>query len=577
MMTTLALARALRKLVALAALASLSWAAAADLPRKHAIVASHKLATDAGLEMLRKGGSAVDAAIAAQMVMGLVEPQSSGIGGGAFLVHWTAKKKRLETYDGRETAPKSATPNLFLGADGKPLGYIEAVVGGRSVGVPGTIAVLALAHKEHGRLKWADLFAPAIKIAENGFAASPRLVYAVEHDPVLASLPDLAAYFRPNGKPLQVGDIVKNPDYAATLREIAAKGAHGFYRGRIAEAIVSTVKNAPRGAVDLTPADLANYKPKKRPPLCGTYRVYKICGMGPPSSGAVTMLQTLKLIERFDVAQLAPSSPQAIHLLTEAQRLAFADRGLYIGDPDFVAVPLAGMIAPGYLAQRSKALSLQAIMDRAKIGPGKPKGANLTLRRLEVRDYARPGTAHLSVIDARGNALAMSTTVEGPFGSHLMTAGFILNNQLTDFSFEPTKDNRRLANAPAAGKRPMSSMTPTIVFDRKGRVVAVLGSPGGWRIIPYVTKTLVALLDWKMDMGQAIKVPYVASRGGPTELEKGREAELSSAAEALRAMGHEVAMPDLGVSVSGVNAIRVTPEGFDAAADPRREGTVGAD
>lgn len=527
--------------------------------------------------MLREGGSAVDAAIAAQMVMGLVEPQSSGIGGGTFLVHWDAKKKRLETFDGRETAPKSVTPNLFIGADGKPLGYIEAVVGGRSVGVPGTIAVLALAHKEQGRLKWADLFAPAIAIAENGFAVSPRLANAIERDPVLASLPDMASYFRPNGKALQVGDTLKNPDYAATLREIAAKGLDGFYRGRIAEAIVSAVKNAPRGAVDFTLADLANYKPKKRPPLCGTYRFYKICSMGPPSSGGVTMLQTLKLMERFDVSKLAPSSPQAIHLITEAERLAFADRGLYVGDPDFVSVPVTGMIAPGYIAARSRALSLQTIMDRAKIGPGKPKGANLTLRRLEVRDYARPGTAHLSVIDARGNALAMTTTVEGPFGSHLMAAGFILNNQLTDFSFEPTKDKYRLANAPAAGKRPMSSMTPTIVFDRKGKVAAVVGSPGGWRIIPYVTKTLVALVDWKMDMASAIKLPYVASRGGPTELEKGREAELGASADALRTMGHDIAMPDLGVAVSGVNAIRVTSEGFDAAADPRREGTVGGD
>ncbi len=574
---TLSLARMLRNSLLLAASLALGAAAWADapLPKKHVIVASHKLATDAGLEMLRKGGSAVDAAIAAQMVMGLVEPQSSGIGGGTFLVHWNAKKKKLETYDGRETAPKSVTPNLFLGTDGKPLGYIEAVVGGRSVGVPGTIAVLALAHKEQGRLPWADLFAPAIALAENGFPVSPRLARAIDRDPALAWIPETAAYFRPNDKPLREGDIVKNAAYAETLREIAANGAEAFYRGRIAEAIVRAVTNSPRGPVAFTPDDMAGYTAKKRAPLCGTYRVYRICGMGPPSSGGVTALQILKMMERFNVGRLKPASPQALHLFAEAQRLAFADRAVYLGDPDFVPVPLPGMIGPAYLSGRSKLISMQSVMDRMKIEAGKPKGADLTLRHLAAPDHARPGTAHVSVIDAAGNALAMTTTVEGGFGSHLMAAGFILNNQLTDFSFEPRRDNRRLANAPDAGKRPLSSMTPTIVFDRQGKVVAVIGSPGGWRIIPYVTKTLIGLLDWNMDMGAAIDQPNVTARSGPTELESGRTPEATVAG--LKALGHEVSLTEPTSGVSGLNGIRVTKNGFDAAADPRREGAVGGD
>jgi gamma-glutamyltranspeptidase / glutathione hydrolase len=573
MPSTLALHATLRKLLLIAAAIAAPFAIArADAPRRHVIVASQGLATEAGLDVLRKGGSAIDAAIAAQMVMGLVEPQSSGIGGGAFIVHWTAKTKKVETYDGRETAPKSVTPNLFIGADGKRLGMVEAVVGGRSVGVPGDIAVLWLAHKEHGRLPWSDLFSAAIDLAENGFPVSPRLAHAVARDPALGWIPASAAYLRPDGKPVEEGQTVKNHAYAETLRAIAKNGPDGFYRGPVAAAIVDAVTKAPRGAVALTLDDLTGYKAKKRTPICGLYRTYKICGMGPPSSGGVTTLQILKMMERFDVAKLKPASPQAIHLFTEAQRLAFADRGAYLADPDFVPPPLPGMIAPAYLAKRSKLLSLQTILDRAKIAPGEPKGASLTLQRLRLPDHAKPGTAHLSVIDDNGNALAMTTTVEGAFGSHLMAAGFFLNNQLTDFTFEPSADNRRFANAPDAGKRPLSSMSPTIVLDSKGNVFAVLGSPGSWRIIPYVTKTLVGLIDWKMNMADAVALPHATSRSGPTELEADRG--LDGVASALRAMGHDVKLTD---QTSGVNGIRVTKDGFDAAADPRREGTVGAD
>lgn len=573
-MRTLTFSAMLRKsLMFLALLVAFAAVGHADqLPRKYAIVTSQSLSTDAGLEMLRKGGNAVDAAIAAQLVMGLVEPQSSGIGGGAFIVYFDAKTKRLETYDGREIAPKSVSPNLFIGADGKPLGFVEAMVGGRSVGVPGAIAVLWRAHKDHGRLKWAELFEPAIALAEKGFPVSARLGAAVARDPALGWVPESAAYFLPNGKPVATGATLVNKAYADTLRTIAAKGRDGFYRGPIAEAIATAVTNAPRGAVAMTTADIAGYQPVKRQAVCGLYRTYKVCGMGPPSSGAVTSLQILEMLQRFDIATMKPASAEAIHLFTEAQRLAFADRAAYLGDPKFVSVPLPGMLNPAYLKGRAKLLSLANVMDRTAIAPGKPKGADLTLRRLRVPDHSRPSTAHLSVIDGRGNALAMTTTVEGAFGSHLMAAGFILNNQLTDFAFEPKADNRRFANAPDAGKRPLSSMSPTIVFDAKGRVFAVLGSPGSWRIIPYVTKTLIGLIDWKMSMADAIALPNTTSRSGPTELEAGRD--MDATAEALRAMGHEVTLP---TQDSGINGIRVTRDGFDAAADPRREGTAAGD
>ena len=520
--------------------------------------------------MLRNGGNAVDAAIAAQLVMSLVEPQSSGIGGGLFLVYSNGKTKKVESYDGRETAPKSVTPNLFVGTDGNTLKFIDAVVGGRSVGVPGVIATLWLAHQEHGKLPWADLFQPAINLADGGFPVSPRLAKVINLVPSLTLIPETAAYFRPNGKPLAAGDILKNPTYAQTLRTIAKLGPSGFYKGPVAQAIVDAVTNAPRGMVDLTLSDIASYRPKKRQPICGNYRTFKICGMGPPSSGAVTSLQILKLLERFDLAQLQPSSSKAMHLFVEAQRLAFADRAAFLADPDFVTVPLPGMIEPRYLATRSKQISMESTIAQADILPGNPKGADRTLRRLRIPDHSKPSTAHMSILDDQGNAVAMTTTVEGPFGSHLMAAGFILNNQLTDFSFEPRIDNRRFANAPQAGKRPLSSMTPTLVFDKSGKLFAVIGSPGGWRIIPYVTKTLLGLIDWRLPMKDAIALPNITSRSSSVDIEDGLG--LESLGNDLRALGHEVKFIE---QTSGLNGFRLTPAGIDAASDARREGTVG--
>lgn len=569
MRQTLTLHAVLRKSLAVLALLVLAMSAAAQAGER-VIVASHPLATEAGTQMLKRGGNAVDAAIAAQMVMTLVEPQSSGIGGGLFLVYWDAKHKRVITYDGREKAPASASANLFIGADGKPLSYVDAVVGGRSVGVPGAIATLWLAHKEHGELPWADLFQPAIDLAENGFKVSPRLVKVLGLVPSLQLIPSTAAFFQPEGKPLAAGDVLKNPALAETLRTIAKLGPDGFYKGLVAQQIVDTVTNAPRGAVKMTLNDLAGYRPVKRAAVCSTYRGYRICGMAPPSSGGTTSIQILKMLERFDLSSLAPNSAKAVHLFAEAQRLAFADRAAFLADPDFVPAPLPGMIEQRYLSSRSKLISPDAALPQEQIVPGDPRGASRTLRRLRIPDRSRPSTAHMSILDGDGNAIAMTTTVEGPFGSHLMAGGFFLNNQLTDFSFEPKSDNRMFANAPAAGKRPLSSMTPTLVFDPKGKLYAVIGSAGGWRIIPHVAKTLLGLIDWKLSMAQAVALPNITSRTAVVEIESG--AGLEGIGPDLTAMGHEVKYIEQN---SGLNGFRITADGIDAAPDPRREGAVG--
>ncbi len=547
----------------------LGQSAAAQPVQGPVIVASHPLASEAGAEMMRRGGSAVDAAIAAQMVMTLVEPQSSGIGGGLFLLHYDPGTRAIENYDGRETAPASVTPNLFLGADGKPVGFIEAVVGGRSVGVPGAIAALWLAHREHGQLPWAELFAPAIRLAREGFTVSPRLAKVIGMVPSLDLVPSTASYFKPDGKGLAAGDILKNAALADTLELIAANGPDGFYNGPVAQAIVDAVAHAPQAAGILTLRDLQSFRATKRATLCGTYRAYRICGMRPPSSGGVATLQILKLLERFDMGALEPGSAQATHLFAEAQRLAFADRSAFLGDPAFVPVPIKGLLAWPYLRQRSLLIDPLVARAQAEVRPGDPRGASRVYRRLRIPDHERPSTAHVSVIDARGRAVSMTTTVEGPFGSHLMAAGFMLNNQLTDFSFRPMADNRRLANAPAAGKRPLSSMSPTFVFDRTGRLYAVIGSPGGWRIIPYVSKVLVGLIDWNMDMASAIGLPNVTSRSAVVELEANRGLEALGAS--LGAMGHEIKFIE---QTSGLNGMRIVGGRIDAAADPRREGAV---
>ena len=536
-----------------------------EVPTQHMIAAAHPLAAEVGRDILRRGGGALDAAIAAQMVLSLVEPQSSGIGGGAFLLHYAAKTGAIDSYDGRETAPASALPNMFLKPDGKPKKFFDAVVGGLSVGVPGVIRMLEMAHREHGRMTWWELFQPAIQLAEKGFAMSERLATLVKRDKYLNFNAAGRYFYRDDGKPKTAGTVLSNPALADTLRRIAASGSEAFYEGLIAEAIVETVSRAPISSGGMTLADLAAYRAEKRPPVCLPYRQWLICGMGPPSSGGITTLQILGLVQRFDLAQLGTNTAKSVHIVAEASRLAFADRNVYIADPDFIPVPVGGLLDQGYLALRSAEIS--PFKAGGRRAPGMPGvGAVKFVPDSSEKGYS---TTHLSVIDAEGNAVSMTSSIETAFGSRLMVRGFLLNNQLTDFSFRPVRDGAPIANRAEPGKRPRSSMSPTLVFDGGGRVIMAVGSPGGSRIIGYVAKTLIAALDWGMDMDAAIDAPNFVNRNGATELEKGTE--LEALKPALEAMGHEVNLLTRG---SGLHGIRVTAEGFDGGADRRREGVA---
>jgi len=520
-------------------------------------------ATRAGLEILRAGGSAVDAAIAAQLVLNLVEPQSSGIGGGAFMLHYDAASGRLDAYDGRETAPASATPEMFLDDAGQPMDFWDAVIGGRSVGVPGLLRMLALAHRQHGRLPWARLFAPAIALSEEGFAVSPRLHHLIAEDEDLKAFPEARRYFfDAEGRPLAVGAKLRNPAFAATLRRIAEGGADAFYRGAIAAEIAATVQTAPRHPTDMTLADLAGYRAKARPPVCAPYRRWTVCGMPPPTSGGVAVLEILGLLERFDLSALAPESAEAVHLIAEASRLAFADRNRYLADSDFVEVPVARLLDRGYLARRSRLIAPDKSLGLA--APGLP-----TQNGAMPKQPQPPRTTHLVVVDAAGNAVSMTSSIESAFGSHLMAGGFLLNNELTDFSFEPLVDGRAVANRVAPGKRPRSSMSPTMVFDADGKLVLAIGSPGGSRIIGYVVKTIIAVLDWGLDVQAAIALPNFVNRNGPTDLEA--DTPLTALAPALAARGEAVRIVPM---VSGLHGIAVTPGGLEGGADPRREGVA---
>ncbi|MBK6981588.1 MAG: gamma-glutamyltransferase [Betaproteobacteria bacterium] len=534
--------------------------------QRHVVVAAHPLAAEAGRRMLDKGGAAVDAAIATQLVLGLVEPHASGLGGGAFLLVHDAKGKRTLAYDGRETAPSGAQPQLFVGADGKSMPFQAAVVGGRSVGVPGTLRLLEVAHARHGRLDWAALFQPAIEIAEKGFAMSPRLFELVGKDKSLADQPATRAYFfGADGKPLPVGTLVKNPEYAKTLRAMAAGGSDAFYTGEIAADIVAAVRGH-KNPGSMTLEDLSGYRVRDVELLCGRYRDWNLCGMPPSSSGGIAVLQMLGMLEGRDMAKVRPGSAEAVHLLSEAGRLAFADRNRYVGDDRFVDVPVAGLVDRGYLAERAKLIAAEKSMVRAQ--PGTPPGLKVAMADDPVDEVA--GTSHIAIVDGQGNAVSMTSTIEGFFGSKQMVRGFLLNNELTDFNFQPLEEGRVVANSVAPGKRPRSSMGPFVVYEAKsGRLEQVVGSPGGSLIINYVAKALVATLDWRMDMQSAIDLPNFGSRGGPTEIEKGTELEAVSAA--LKAMGHEVRAIDM---TSGLAGIRRTAKGWEAGADPRREGVA---
>lgn len=540
--------------------------------KRFMVAAANPLAVDAGYAILVQGGSAVDAAIAVQLVLGLVEPQSSGLGGGAFMLVHAAKRNKLIAYDGRETAPAGAKPDRFLDKDGKPLQFYDAVVGGKSVGVPGVVALLAETHRRHGKLAWAKLFVPAIELAENGFQVSERLHTLVADEESLED-PRARAYFCDfMGTPYPVGRWVKNPAYAATLRKLARGGAKAFYEGEIAQDIVATANSYEPNPGDLTLADLAGYRIKVREPVCGTYRAYRVCGMPLPSSGGLAVLQILGILEPYDIKSMGPVSLWSVHFISEADRLAFADRGVYMADPDFYGPP-EGLIDRDYLARRSQLIRTDASMGRSE--PGTPPDNAARKKVAFGRDLALefPSTSHISIVDAEGNAVSMTTTIEDGFGSRLMTeSGFLLNNELTDFSFAPEDNGKPVANRVEAGKRPRSSMAPTIVYDRSGRIYMIVGSSGGPAIINYVVKTLVGVLDWGLDARAAVALPNFGSRNGPTELEADtRAVELEPK---LKALGHTIRVVE---QTSGTQAIVRTPSGWVGGADPRREGTVRGD
>jgi gamma-glutamyltranspeptidase/glutathione hydrolase len=546
--------------------------ARAEAPAKHDMVAAaNPLAVDAGLQMLRAGGSAVDAAIAVQMVLTLVEPESSGIGGGAFLLLYDPATKQVTSFDGRETAPASATSNMFLDANGNPRPKGEVIPGGLSVGVPGNIAMLDLVQKRYGRLPWAKLFEPAIALAERGFPVGRKLAATIRAETRMAHMPDIKAYFyKADGTPLKQGDILKNPELAKTLRMIAAGGAHAFYTGPIAQAIVDKVNHAPANPGRMTLADLASYQAKERPAVCGNYRSYRLCSMGPPSSGGVSVLQILGTLERFPSKDLQPNTLSEIHLFSEASRLAFADRAMWLADPDVVHVPLSGLLDKTYLATRSKLID--PAHDMGTASAGEPPMKHASLEFAPQRDAQLPGTSHMSIADDRGEVVSMTTTIEYVFGSETMAKGFFLNNELTDFSFEPVRDGKPVANAPGPGKRPMSAMSPTIVFDADGKFRIAIGSPGGPIIIPYTAESIIAMLDGGLDPQTTVALPHHANPNGPTILEAGTP--IMKYASALTAMGHRVVTFDLE---SGLNIVEHVPGGYIGGSDPRRDGVAKGD
>ena len=538
---------------------------------RHMISAANPYAAQAGAEMLRAGGSAIDAAIAAQLVLGLVEPQSSGLGGGAFLVHWDMKAGALTTYDGRETAPAAARPDRFL-RDGKPMVFDTAVKSGLSIGTPGLVRLIEHTHKKHGRLAWAKLFEPAIRLADDGFQVSRRLSFLLTWNGAATFAPDARRYFFDEyGGARATGSLLKNPEYAATLRAIAGGGADSFYSGAIAEAIVAAARNAPNAAGDLALADLAAYTVRERAALCLAYRTKKICGMGPPSSGGIAVAQTMKLLEPFDLGKPGATSiaVEGMHKIAEAEKLAYADRDRYLADPEFVAVP-GGLLDSVYLDKRRALIDAERAMPKPE--PGEPPGLPRRAFGIDAT-LERAGTSHISVIDDEGDAVSMTTTIEGAFGSGVWAGGFLLNNELTDFSFTPSDDKGNpIANRIEPGKRPRSTMAPTIVFDDRNEVEAVLGSPGGSRIIYYVVKTLVGLIDLRLDPQAAAALINFGSQGGPLEI----ETSWTSIGPSLRlaGFGHKIRSDLMN---SGIHVIARRNGRLEGGADPRREGVAVGD
>ena len=569
--------RALLRIIAVGALAGCGSVEPPALPppasetvaQRQMVVAGNLLAVEAARDILPHGGSAVDAAVAVQMVLTLVEPQSSGIGGGGFLLHYDPGTQQIESYDGRETAPASARPDMFLDAEGKPLAFYDAVVGGLSVGVPGTLRMLELAHRDHGKLPWAQLIRPAIKLADEGFPVSARLSGEIAEDAYLPKMPEAAHYFLDaEGKAVPAGTRLKNPALGKVLRAVATGGADAFYKGPIAADIVAAVTGARPRSGGMTLEDLAGYRATKRPVPCADYRAFRVCGMGPPSSGGVAVLQILGMLEPFDMGKEAPLSLAATHRFAEASRLAFADRDRYLGDPDFVPVPVKGLIDREYLSGRATQIRTDEATPNAR--PGRPPGDDMTVGASQPAQFEPMATSHMVIVDAAGNVVTFTTTVENAFGSRLMVDGFILNNELTDFSFRPADSGRAVANRVQAGKRPRSSMAPVLVFDRaSGAPAFALGSPGGSYIIDYVAEALVGLLDWHLGPGAAAALPHIINRNGSTVLEADRG--LEDLGGGLEDMGDTVKYEDMD---SGLAIVAFGPKGLTGASDPRRDGVA---
>lgn len=535
--------------------------------KEYMVAAANPYATEAGLRILEKGGSAIDAAIAVQMVLNLVEPESSGIGGGGFALYWDNAGKKLSTYDGREKAPMAADASLFQLADGSKMNWWEALAGGRAVGVPGVVAMMEKMHEKHGKLPWAELFEDAINLAERGFEVSPKLAASIAKrtNPALGRYDEAWQYFFPNGEPLKPNSIKKNPAFAKTLRRIATLGSKAFYKGDIAKAIVEAAQGAKDNPGLITEADMAAYEAVERPPVCADYKAYKVCGMGPPTSGGMTVIQILKLLEDKKLEQYEPMSLEAAHLFTQAGRLAYADRAKYMADADFVDVPVEGLVNGEYLKKRAALITEK---DMGDASAGTPPNADKNWK--VATSPEQPSTTHFSVVDKEGNGLSMTSSIEMAFGSTVMVRGFLLNNQLTDFSFLPEKDGEKVANRVEAGKRPRSSMSPFMVFNDKDELVMLIGSPGGSRIINYVAKTMIGVMDWKLDIQAAIDLPHVVNRNGATDLEA--ETDVVKLKEGLEAKGHKVNVRDLN---SGLHGITIHTDGLQGGADPRRVGTSG--
>ena len=529
------------------------------------VVAANPLASQAGAKVLARGGTAADAMIAVQTVLGLVEPQSSGLGGGAFLVWYDAASGEVTTLDGRETAPAAVTPRLFQDENGEPLKFFDAVVGGRSVGVPATPALMERAHQKWGNQKWADLFEDAIALSADGFRVSKRLAGMIERDgDRLVRFGGTSGYFYPAGAPLTEGHVLRNPDYAEVLRDLAENRTESFYKGDIAREIVRVVQNAQRNPGVLSMADMAAYEIKERTPVCVKYRAHDVCGMGPPSSGALTVGQILGMLDGYDLAALGAENPQAWRLIGDASRLAFADRGRYMADSDFVPVPSKGLLDPSYLSNRAEALDGGPAL--GTVAAGMPAFDHAMIWA-DDESLELPSTSHISIVDSYGNALSMTSTIENAFGSRLMVRGFLLNNELTDFSFRSHKNGIPIANSIAPGKRPRSSMAPTIVL-KDGKPVLVVGSPGGSRIIGYVAKTIIAYLDWGMNVQEAVSLGHAVNRFGAFDVEE--DSVMEALAPELTALGYKVNLRDLN---SGLHAIAIG-ETLQGGADPRREGVA---